>query len=239
MAQGRNGEMEIEVMLSETLFLEKELKDIDGFKRGTDYVEVTCGCTSRRYGDSMATLRVYASGKFLINCNCIPGCEADRMTPYEFEKHAEREGTSRWTSHIWVLIRDKKVPLWRTPLLKYYKHTANGASGSMRRNFHRDEFIRCSKCKKDRRFRLRNKEECRMYHDALLKKRWTCDDKPYDIITCKDEEERASRKNCRGCPRSSLCKGCTSCVCFGCLKCRFVDCSCRTCVDFMQNASPN
>ncbi|XP_050217349.1 protein ULTRAPETALA 2-like [Mercurialis annua] len=232
-------EIEIEVMISEGLFMEKELKEIDGFKRGTDYVEVNCGCTSRRYGDSMARLTVYANGQFLIACDCAPGCQSERMTPYEFEKHAEREGNSRWTSHIWVLINNKKVPIWRTPLLKYYKLTANRASGSKKRIFHRDEFICCSKCKKNRRFRLRNKEELRIYHDSLLNKRWQCSDSPYHNISCKVEEERASRKNCRGCPRRSSCKGCTSCVCFGCLKCRFIDCSCRTCVDFMQNAEPN
>ncbi|KAF2285949.1 hypothetical protein GH714_009146 [Hevea brasiliensis] len=135
-------------------------------------------------------------------------------------------------------MKDKKVPLWRTPLLKYYKHKANGASGSMRRIFHRDEFIKCSKCKKQRRFRLRTKKECRIYHEALLKKRWKCADMPYFKMTCMDDEERASRKNRRGCPRLASCQGCTSCVCLGCLKCRFLDCNCRTCMDFMQNATP-
>ncbi|KAJ9153631.1 hypothetical protein P3X46_027052 [Hevea brasiliensis] len=77
-------------------------------------------------------------------------------------------------------MNDKKVPLRKTPLLKYYKHVANGASGSMRRIRHRDEFIQCSRCKKERRFRLRTKEECRIYHDAALKKKWKCADRPYD-----------------------------------------------------------
>lgn len=57
-------------------------------------------------------------------------------------------------------------------------------------------------------------------------------------ITCGDDEERESRKGSRGCPRSSRCRGCTSCVCFGCLRCRFLDCHCRACVDFVQNAAP-
>ncbi|OAY28645.1 hypothetical protein MANES_15G083700v8 [Manihot esculenta] len=230
--------MEIEIQISEALFVEMELQDMDGYKRGPDYVEVNCGCTSRKYGDAIGTLRVHANGQFLIACDCSSGCREQRFTPYEFEKHSGREGSRKWTSHLWVLMKDKKVPLWRTPLLKYYKHTANGASGSMRRIFHRDELIQCSKCKKERRFRLRTKEECRIYHDAVLKKKWICADRPYDKITCNDDEERASRKNSRGCPRVPACDGCTSCVCFGCLKCRFIDCNCRTCVDFMQNAAP-
>lgn len=105
---------------------------------------------------------------------------SERFTPYEFEKHSCREGTSKWPSHIWVLVNGKKKPLWRTVLLKYYKHATNEASGSMRRNFHRDEFIQCWRCRKERRFRLRTKEECRIYHDALAKKRWKCSDRPYD-----------------------------------------------------------
>ncbi|KAL9345992.1 hypothetical protein Peur_060845 [Populus x canadensis] len=53
-------------------------------------------------------------------------------------------------------------------------------------------------------------------------------------IACNDEEERTSSKSSRGCPRSPTCDGCTPCVCFGCLKCRLVDCNCRICVDYMQ-----
>ncbi|KAF2314288.1 hypothetical protein GH714_025061 [Hevea brasiliensis] len=172
--------MEIEVRISEALFPENELKDMVGFKRGPDYVEVKCGCTSRKYGDAIGNLRVHASGQFLITCDCTPGCREKRFTPYDFEKHSGKEGRIKWPSHLWVLMNDKKVPLRKTPLLKYYKHVANGASGSMRRIRHRDEFIQCSRCKKERRFRLRTKEECRIYHDAALKKKWKCADRPYD-----------------------------------------------------------
>ncbi|CAI0375886.1 unnamed protein product, partial [Linum tenue] len=57
-------------------------------------------------------------------------------------------------------------------------------------------------------------------------------------ITCGDPEERGSRKKYRGCPRASYCRGCTICSCVGCLICRFVDCGCRNCTDFMENANP-
>lgn len=55
-------------------------------------------------------------------------------------------------------------------------------------------------------------------------------------ITCDDDEERGSRRVYRGCLNSTTCKGCTSCVCFGCDTCRFSDCSCQTCIDFTRNA---
>ncbi|XP_022735354.1 protein ULTRAPETALA 1-like [Durio zibethinus] len=224
------------------MFTEEELKGMDSFKRGSDFIEVKCGCTSKKYGDTIGKLRVFTNGQFLISCECTSTCDGERLTPNDFEKHSGREGTRKWKKHIWVFMKNKKVPLWRTVLLKYYKHASNGANGlstmQSKRLVHRDEFICCSRCNKERRFRLRTAEECRIYHDALNARRWRCDNWPYDNITCKDAEERASRKNCRGCPRSPTCKGCTTCVCFGCLKCRFVDCKCRTCVDFMQNAEP-
>ncbi|KAG4149895.1 hypothetical protein ERO13_D05G361500v2 [Gossypium hirsutum] len=224
------------------MFTEEELKDIEGLKRGSDFIEVKCGCTSRKYGDTIGKLRVFTNGQFLISCECTPSCEEEKLTPYDFEKHSGKEGTRKWKNHIWVVMKNKKVPLWRTVLLKYYKHASNGAneltSTLAKRLFHRDEFVRCSRCKKERRFRLRTDEDCRRYHDAAKARKWKCANWPYDKITCKVDEERASRKSCRGCPRSPSCKGCTTCVCFGCFKCRFLDCKCRTCVDFVQNAEP-
>ncbi|KAK3199198.1 hypothetical protein Dsin_022613 [Dipteronia sinensis] len=88
-------------------------------------------------------------------------------------------------------------------------------------------------------FRLRTKEDCMIYHAAAADKKWKCSDRPYDRITCVDDEERHSRKRYRGCPESSSkCEGCNSCVCVGCLKCRSKECDCILCVNFMQNAEP-
>ncbi|KAK9269034.1 hypothetical protein L1049_000802 [Liquidambar formosana] len=161
------------------------------------------------------------------------------MTPEEFGRHAGKQDAKKWKSQIWVILEGRKVRLWRTPLLKFYKEPSNEADGSSssrgRQRCHRDEFLRCSRCNKERRFRLRTREDCRIYHDALAKRRWRCADKPNNEITCNDDEERASRKICRGCPRTPICDGCTSCVCFGCYNCRFSDCSCRTCVDYIRN----
>lgn len=58
----------------DVLFTDEELNEIAGIKKGVDFVEVTCGCTSPRYGDAVGRLRVYASGKLEVACECTPGC---------------------------------------------------------------------------------------------------------------------------------------------------------------------
>lgn len=76
------------------------------------------------------------------------------------------------------------MPISKTALLKYYNKALKSANGSHKSNngrpFHRDEFVHCTRCNKERRFRLRNKEECRMHHDALADINWTCADHQYD-----------------------------------------------------------
>ncbi|KAK4286189.1 hypothetical protein QN277_002781 [Acacia crassicarpa] len=223
-----------------TMFSEDELKELSGMKRVGDYVEVTCGCTSHRYGDAVGRLRVFVNGYLEITCDCTPGCQEDKLSPAAFEKHSGRETARKWKNNVWVIVNGEKVPLCKTVLLKYYNQVSKNANRSHRshngRTYHRDEFIRCTRCNKERRFRLRTREECRIHHDALADANWKCSDLPYDKITCDDEEERASRRVYRGCTRSPTCKGCTSCVCFGCDICRFSDCSCQTCTDFTRNA---
>ncbi|XP_072958293.1 protein ULTRAPETALA 1-like [Typha angustifolia] len=221
------------------LFSDEELSEMSGLKKGGDFVEVTCGCTSHRYGDAVGRLRVFASGDLEVSCECTPGCNEDKLTPAAFEKHSGRETARKWKNNVWVIIQGEKVPLAKTVLLRYYNQSlkANGShKGPNGRPCHRDEFIRCRRCNKERRFRLRTKEECRIYHDAVANLNWKCSELTFDKVTCEDEEERASRKVLRGCWRSPSCKGCTTCVCFGCEICRFSDCSCQTCVDFTQNA---
>ncbi|KAL8166175.1 hypothetical protein V2J09_007674 [Rumex salicifolius] len=85
-------------------------------------------------------------------------------------------------------------------------------------------------------FLLRTKQECRLYHDACLDENWTCADFPNQEVCCEDDEERQPKKILRGCFMRPLCKGCNFCVCFGCFMCRFEDCKCRSCVDFIKNA---
>ncbi|XP_047335282.1 protein ULTRAPETALA 1-like [Impatiens glandulifera] len=223
------------------MFTEDEVRDISGFKIESDHVEVTCGCTSHRYGDAVGRLRVFSCGDLEISCDCTPGCQEDKLTPAAFEKHSGRETAKKWKNNIWVIIDGEKVPLFKTALLKYYNQSSKSINGANRPNnvravCHRDEFVRCSRCNKDRRLRLRNLEECRVYHDAHGNVNWKCTDIPYDKLSCDDDEERASRRVYRGCSRSPTCKGCTNCVCFGCEICRYSDCNCQTCVDYTKNA---
>ncbi|KAJ3674928.1 hypothetical protein LUZ60_005544 [Juncus effusus] len=215
------------------MFREDELEGLSGLKKGGEYMEVTCGCTSHRYGDAVGTLRIFPSGDLRISCQCIPGCNEDNLTPAAFEKHSERETAGKWKNTVWVIIDGDKTPLAKTCLLRYYnqslKRSSNGAQ------YHRDEFVRCRACNKERRFRLRTKQECRLYHDAVSNPNWQCSNFTLDKVKCEDDEERGSRKVLRACLRAPSCKGCTKCVCFGCETCRFSDCACQTCIDFTHN----
>jgi hypothetical protein len=56
------------------LFSEEELREVSGVRLGEGFVEVMCGCTSRRYGDAVGRLLIYPSGDLAINCDCTPGC---------------------------------------------------------------------------------------------------------------------------------------------------------------------
>nr|GMD38426.1 protein ULTRAPETALA 1 [Ipomoea batatas] len=88
------------------MFSDEEVGDISGVKIGDDYVEVTCGCTSHRYGDAVGRLRVFSTGELEITCECTPGCQEDKMTPAAFEKHSGRETARKWKNNIWVIAND-------------------------------------------------------------------------------------------------------------------------------------
>ncbi|CAL9766084.1 unnamed protein product [Musa acuminata subsp. burmannicoides] len=85
------------------LFADEELSGMTGLKRGADFVEVMCGCTSHRYGDAVGRLRVFASGDLEINCECTPGCDEDKLTPAAFEKHSGRrlQGSGKTMCGSW------------------------------------------------------------------------------------------------------------------------------------------
>ncbi|KAH9328537.1 hypothetical protein KI387_000645, partial [Taxus chinensis] len=166
-------------------FLKNEdLDKVSEFKRGNGFIEMRCGCTCMKYGDAVGRLRIYHEGDFKVLCECSPGCDAGELSPSAFEKHAGRENARKWKNNIWIIIDGEKVPLSKTMFLKYYsKVSRNGRGhqkGHNKHSCHHDEFIRCSKCNKERRFKLRNKEECRIYHDASRNLNWVCADLPYD-----------------------------------------------------------
>ena len=127
---------------------------------------------------------------------CSPSCPSyvyningvlllDNLTPSAFEKHSGRETARKWKNNIWVIANGEKVPLCKTVLLKYYNQVSKAAAiRSQNGRAHRDEFVRCTRCNKERRFRLRTKEECRIHHDALADANWKCSDLPYDKYVC-------------------------------------------------------
>ncbi|KHN41515.1 Protein ULTRAPETALA 2 [Glycine soja] len=109
-----------------------ELKIILDFKRGEDYIEVLCGATNKKYGDYVGRLKINNEGQYFITCECCPECPLVNVTIEAFKKHALREGSGRWKTNIWVHCEDEdKVPLWKTPLIKYYAHQANVAHVSL------------------------------------------------------------------------------------------------------------
>ncbi|KAL8166173.1 LOW QUALITY PROTEIN: hypothetical protein V2J09_007672 [Rumex salicifolius] len=225
------------------LFPSKELDKFDVLNIGYDFVEVRCGITSRKYGDYVGRIKIFQNGRVLISCECFDGCTADNLSLSEFEKHTKPpKGQAKWKGgFVWAFTKDgQKVPLHKTTLLKYYKGSPFDSWAPVkprrRRTIHRNEFVTCTKCSKQRRFLLRTKQECRLYHDACLDENWTCADFPNQEVCCEDDEERQPKKILRGCFMRPLCKGCNFCVCFGCFICRFEDCKCRSCVDFIKNA---
>ncbi|KAK9286618.1 hypothetical protein L1049_015018 [Liquidambar formosana] len=52
-----------------------KLKDISGLRKGPNYVEFTCGCTRRKFGDAIGKLTVFADGRLAIKCECNPACQ--------------------------------------------------------------------------------------------------------------------------------------------------------------------
>ncbi|KAJ0923605.1 putative developmental regulator, ULTRAPETALA [Helianthus annuus] len=190
--------------------------------RAPRYIEIECGCTNNRLGDSVGIMRIVDD---VFN------------SPARFAKHASSSTNVRnWRSKVWVQkCNGEKIKLGETCLLRHYKgdeyvRPHNQVS-------HRDEFLRCSVCNKIRRFELRSKDACRFYHDAASRETRTCHDMIPGRWTCEDLEERSSRRH-SGCPKKTNCKGCTHCVCFGCQMCRFEDCGCQECIDFYANV-PN
>ncbi|KAJ4816075.1 Protein ULTRAPETALA 1 [Rhynchospora pubera] len=215
------------------MFQESEVRDMYGFNNGDNFIEVICGCTSYRFGDTVGNLRVYSSGALEIKCECNPACN-EVLKPTEFEKHALKETPGKWRNNIWVTVGGQKVPLSRTALLRY--STVKSKNRTYKRKVHRDEFVKCTKCGKRRRFAVLTEKKYREYHDAEIDNNWECSRHPNDRFTCADKEERQSKRRARGCHRDNMCSGCTSCVCFGCKKCRFSDCNCQICIDFLKNA---
>ncbi|KAL6314557.1 hypothetical protein AAG906_026896 [Vitis piasezkii] len=122
-----------------------ELKDIN----------VTCGYTSRKYGDTTGRLRIFVGGQLEISCECVAGCSEDKLTLAQFESHFGRGHPKR--SGRAALIRG-----W-----------PQGQKGSTipQGNLGRREWALTSQKSYDE-FIF----ECCIHHDASINKNWNCVD---------------------------------------------------------------
>lgn len=64
---------------SKIVLKEEEISKIGGFQMEEGYIEVICGCTSRKFGDTTGKLKVFESGQFLINCECSVDCKEGKF----------------------------------------------------------------------------------------------------------------------------------------------------------------
>lgn len=65
-------------------FNKEELKTIQGFEIGTEYIEVGCGCTNKKYGDFIGKLKINDKGRFSITCECFQGCSIGKYFSIPF-----------------------------------------------------------------------------------------------------------------------------------------------------------
>uniref|UniRef100_A0A7N0VNM4 Uncharacterized protein n=1 Tax=Kalanchoe fedtschenkoi TaxID=63787 RepID=A0A7N0VNM4_KALFE len=217
-------------------------EELDGFKDvervGEDVIEVLCSCKSSRCGHYLGKLRVFRDGRLCVHCQCTPHCDLVDATPRQFVSHARaRGGPGQWPSLIWVHDRQEGMKrINKTLLMRYFTMAMMRAEKKHKDKFHKDEFMTCSKCGVERRFKLSNALRCRAYHDATLaEKSWTCSMHPFRKIDCNTKAERATRKLVRGC-RNGTCGGCHLCSCTGCHMCRYQDCGCKICIDYTRNS---
>lgn len=90
---------------------------MSGVNVGGGYVEVMCGCTSHRYGDAIAKLRVFPNGNLEITCECTPGCDEGLLSFFFFVVVALYVFLMRLAK--WVLIY-VHVNVCVRCLVKYY-----------------------------------------------------------------------------------------------------------------------
>lgn len=103
------------------------------------------------------------------------------LSPVQFARHIGKNSTvDSWKNHLWVMDKDgNRIKLADTDILRFHVQTFDRP---LRPFVHRDEFICCTRCNKQRRFLLRTREQCRVYHRASLKTEWICADNGYIYI---------------------------------------------------------
>lgn len=197
----------------------------DGTNEAEDdgYIDLKCGCTSQKYGDTAGILRLFQSGKVEIQCQCSLGCIKGKdtcvcicsrtmchfvhdllplekkcltetkfysgkpMSPANFERHSGRGASKKWKETVWIVLGDRKVQFSKVKgldaFVRRYKDSSRGRlrqPGPAKLPYHRDEFMKCKKCSKRRRFKRKTKEDCRLFHEASMNSEWECSNYPFD-----------------------------------------------------------
>lgn len=63
------------------MFTQKELSKFYGVLQNTpEFIEIECGCTNPRYGDTPGILRVSLDGSIMIYCTCLRNCNRGMCT---------------------------------------------------------------------------------------------------------------------------------------------------------------
>ncbi|KAK1407076.1 hypothetical protein QVD17_38687 [Tagetes erecta] len=246
---------------TETIFSNEELSPFatNITLRAPHHVEIKCRFPNKRLEGAWGILRISDDGTIKAVCHCKQDCNRGMIKlpytptsyfllyasfvikteswdfwlitaftcPSKFSKHAS--SSTNWRTTLSV----DEIKLGDTPFVKYYKGDEYVRPCHL--VSHRNEFLQCSACKKVRRFELRSRDACRLYHDAAARETRTCKDMIPGKWKCEDLEERSSRRH-NGCRKNIGCKGCKHCICLGCNMCRFEDCGCQMCNDFYANA---
>ena len=114
---------------------------------------------------------------YMYCLTALSGCEENSLYCLFFFcfiqlLHSGRELARKWKNNVWVIVNGKKVMLCKTVLLKYHNEASKNANGAQRSQngqaSHRDEFVCCARCNKERKFRLQTKQECQIHHDAVM-----------------------------------------------------------------------
>ncbi|KAL0290931.1 UNVERIFIED_CONTAM: hypothetical protein Scaly_2655000 [Sesamum calycinum] len=99
------------------MFTAEELANFHRIIQNTqEFIEIDCGCTNPRYGDTPGKFRVYAGGRLENEYKSMEDCPKVNLSPVEFARHAGKTNAhNNWMSQIWVFTHDgHKVALRRT-----------------------------------------------------------------------------------------------------------------------------
>ncbi|PIM98088.1 hypothetical protein CDL12_29433 [Handroanthus impetiginosus] len=145
------------------MFSQEELSSFLGVLRNTEeFVEIDCGCTNARYGDTPGKLRAYVDGKLEID-------EYFQRIFYSIllettTRHATIFSEEEFSSFLGVLRNIEEfveidcgctnAGYVNLSPIEISKHHTQAFQRPSRQVIHRDEIVRCSQCNKECGFSL-------------------------------------------------------------------------------------